>query len=195
MWPGTKLVISGESAVRLKDEVAGIVLGAWEIDSGAADVVDEKACVIDGADEKAHGTESSVTITWSVAEVVKINESALEKTAESLLDETAELTEVATVPAIALTIVGETTGALKTVLGDNTVETAEIGAQVEADRSRAEALDAELLDVLDTEAVAEVVAISWKECSRLLFFDWHFFSSAKYTLQTYSLTKHIHVWN
>ena len=117
--------------------------------------------MINGADEKAHATEStSVTITWSVAEVVKINESALEKTAESLLDETAELTEVATVPAVALIIVGETTGALKTVLGDNMVETAEIGIQVEAEESRADALDAELLDVLDTEAVAEVVAIS-----------------------------------
>ena len=87
------------------------------------DVVDEKACVFDGADEIAHATESmSVIITWSVADVVEVNESAL---AESLLDETAETTEVATAPTVVLTLVGETTGVLKAV--DNMVETAEIG--------------------------------------------------------------------
>ena len=122
------------------------------------DGVDEKAYVIDGADEIAHATESTsviITRAWSVAAVVKVNESAL---AESLLDETAELTEVTTVPTVVLTMVGETAGVLKTV--ENTVETAEIGVQIEANESMAEALDVELLDALDTEAVAEVVAIS-----------------------------------
>ena len=77
-----------------------------------------KACVIACTEEIVHVSEStSVIITWSMAEVDK---SALEKTAEGLLHETAELTEVTMEPNVVLTMVEETIGVLTMV--DNAVE-------------------------------------------------------------------------
>ena len=97
-----------------------------------------------------HVSEStSVIITWSMAEVDK---SALEKTAEALLHETAELTEVTMEPNVVLTMVEETIEVLTIV--DNAVETADIGVQVEADWSRAKASDTEVLDVVELDVIS-----------------------------------------
>ena len=102
------------------------------------------------AEEIVHVSEStSVIVTWSMAEVDK---SALEKTAEALLHETAELTEVTMEPNVVLTIVEETIGVLTMV--DTAVETADIGVQVEADWSRAKASDTELVDVVELDVIS-----------------------------------------
>ena len=102
------------------------------------------------AEEIVHVSEStSVIVTWSMAEVDK---SALEKTAEALLHETAELTEVTMEPNVVLTIVEETIGVLTMV--DTAVETADIGVQVEADWSRAKVSDTEVVDVVELDVIS-----------------------------------------
>ena len=103
------------------------------------------------AEEIVHVSEStSVIVTWSMAEVDK---SALEKTAEALLHETAELTEVTMEPNIVLSMVEETIGVL-TIMVDTAVETADIGVQVEADWSRAKASDTEVVDVVELDIIS-----------------------------------------
>ena len=111
---------------------------------------DEKACVIACAEEIVHVSEStSVIVTWSMPEVDK---SALEKTAEALLHETAELIEVTMEPNVVLTMVEETIGVLTMV--DAAVETADIRVQVEADWSRAKVSDTEVVDVVELDVIS-----------------------------------------